>query len=719
MQMQFQMNVDDEELLVGSSYEHESVLKGSNGRADGDLFRRSNARKSELAADADMNPGQNNLSWSPEDEAVEEMHPEEARWFYRERGDKDRHWTAFIGYDSLRIECKYRELQLGDGGVISEHNVETISARGDLFEVDVVSKKCFPIYWAAEAVDIMRGTWFLDGTWQPLDATYADLVEAEHMRRFYQQTVQADRTTHCKGKKPVIHHLQLTEFHIDWNSPFEVFMFSDNRSSKLMRSVTSSLGFSKYGVRLHRGFCEEARPDDKLPEITHLMFVVHGIGQKMDTNRIIKSCKTFRQSINKQMNENFGHILRNHQRAECLPVEWRSSLKLDDGVVESVTLHKVRGLRELMNSTVMDVMYYDSPLYRSELVHGLQRELNRLYDMFCLRHPYFEASGGKVSIVAHSLGAVITYDIITGWNPVCLYDQYVNETLDECIIDLAEEKRGLYYELERARKRVKELEAILVSDSGPTLKFKLDNLFLLGSPLPVFLALRGMQPRDGNTLKDILPSSICKRIFNIYHPFDPVAYRMEPLLLKHYESIHPVTIHKADVTSRTPYEDLKTELIQSTKISERDKVYATTSPSGESTSGGNAPVGLSRKYQQASYASTFADLVWSKWGGSHKATKFNEELKALHKMVSSDDDTRSSTSAKYHNIDPTDLEYRIDYVLREGSLESQYISAITSHASYWASPDVSLFILTHLFPEDTQTEPKYMSKDSNGAAAHA
>lgn len=54
---------------------------------------------------------------------------------------------------------------------------------------------------------------------------------------------------------------------------------------------------------------------------------------------------------------------------------------------------------------------------------GLQLELNRLYTLFCSRNPEFEEKGGKVSIVSHSLGCVITYDIMTGWNPVRLYEQ--------------------------------------------------------------------------------------------------------------------------------------------------------------------------------------------------------------------------------------------------------------------------------------------------------
>ena len=40
--------------------------------------------------------------------------------------------------------------------------------------------------------------------------------------------------------------------------------------------------------------------------------------------------------------------------------------------------------------------------------------LFRLYEMFVARHPNFESNGGKVSIVSHSLGCVITYDILSG-----------------------------------------------------------------------------------------------------------------------------------------------------------------------------------------------------------------------------------------------------------------------------------------------------------------
>ena len=44
----------------------------------------------------------------------------------------------------------------------------------------------------------------------------------------------------------------------------------------------------------------------------------------------------------------------------------------------------------------------------------------------------------------------------------------------------------------------------------------------MGSPLAVFLALRGLRPQD-NVEDHVLPKSVCKRLVNIYHPADPVV----------------------------------------------------------------------------------------------------------------------------------------------------------------------------------------------------
>ena len=52
--------------------------------------------------------------------------------------------------------------------------------------------------------------------------------------------------------------------------------------------------------------------------------------------------------------------------------------------------------------------------------------------MFTERHPNFETNGGKVSIVSHSLGCVITYDVLSGK----LYSSFASKTVEPAIIVL-------------------------------------------------------------------------------------------------------------------------------------------------------------------------------------------------------------------------------------------------------------------------------------------
>ena len=80
----------------------------------------------------------------PQKEFVDTLRPEELRWFHR--SDSTKKWQAFIGYDSLRIECRYRALAIDKDGEVDAD--ERILVLGGLYEVDVVNKKCFPVYWS-------------------------------------------------------------------------------------------------------------------------------------------------------------------------------------------------------------------------------------------------------------------------------------------------------------------------------------------------------------------------------------------------------------------------------------------------------------------------------------------------------------------------------------------------------------------------------------------
>ncbi|XP_022382447.1 phospholipase DDHD1 isoform X2 [Enhydra lutris kenyoni] len=713
-------------------------------------------------------------------EVVTELGPEEVRWFYKE--DK-KTWKPFIGYDSLRIELAFRTLLQATGGRpraedpdgdrvcgpasssgedededrvcgfcprAAGHepemeelvNIERVCVRGGLYEVDVTQGECYPVYWnQADKIPVMRGQWFIDGTWQPLEEKESNLIEQEHLSCFRGQQMQEnfdiEVSKSIDGKDgsgisySAIHSFKLSRNHVDWHSMDEVYLYSDATTSKIARTVTQKLGFSKAsssGTRLHRGYVEEATLEDKPSQTTHIVFVVHGIGQKMDQGRIIKNTAMMREAARKIEERHFS----NHAtHVEFLPVEWRSKLTLDGDTVDSITPDKVRGLRDMLNSSAMDIMYYTSPLYRDELVKGLQQELNRLYSLFCSRNPDFEEKGGKVSIVSHSLGCVITYDIMTGWNPVRLYEQLLQK--EEELPDerwMSYEERHLLDELYITKRRLREIEERLHGlkassmTQTPALKFKVENFFCMGSPLAVFLALRGIRPGNTGSQDHILPREICNRLLNIFHPTDPVAYRLEPLILKHYSNISPVQIHWYNTSNPLPYEYMKPSFLhpakEPTSVSENEGISTVPSPVtspvlsrrhyGESITN----IGKASILGAASIGKGLGGMLFSRFGRSStsqasEASKdsIEDEKKPVALLPTTTVATQTLPHSSSGFLDSAlELDHRIDFELREGLVESRYWSAVTSHTAYWSSLDVALFLLTFMYKHEHDNNAK-------------
>nr|XP_021499017.1 phospholipase DDHD1 isoform X3 [Meriones unguiculatus] len=735
-------------------------------------------------------------------EVVTELGPEEVRWFYKE--DK-KTWKPFIGYDSLRIELAFRTLLQTTGARARAEGrdgdaacgpapgfpedddedracgfcprasvpepemeelvtIEPVCVRGGLYEVDVTQGECYPVYWnQADKIPVMRGQWFIDGTWQPLEEEESNLIEQEHLSCFRGQQVEEnfdiEVSKSIDGKDgsginySAVHSYKLSRNHVDWHSMDEVYLYSDATTSKIARTVTQKLGFSKAsssGTRLHRGYVEEATLEDKPSQTSHIVFVVHGIGQKMDQGRIIKNTAMMREAARKIEERHFS----NHAtHVEFLPVEWRSKLTLDGDTVDSITPDKVRGLRDMLNSSAMDIMYYTSPLYRDELVKGLQQELNRLYSLFCSRNPDFEEKGGKVSIVSHSLGCVITYDIMTGWNPVRLYEQLLQK--EEELPDerwMSYEERHLLDELYMTKRRLREIEERLhglktsARTQTPALKFKVENFFCMGSPLAVFLALRGIRPGNTGSQDHILPREICNRLLNIFHPTDPVAYRLEPLILKHYSNISPVQIHWYNTSNPLPYEHMKPNFLnpakEPTSVSESESIASLPSPVtspvlsrrhyGESITN----IGKASILGAASIGKGLGGILFSRFGRSSASQPSDTSKDTMDddkKPVASPSTTNVATQTLPHSssgfLDSAyfrlqesffylpqllfpenvmqskddslvELEHRIDFELREGLVESRYWSAVTSHTAYWSSLDVALFLLTFMYKQE-------------------
>ncbi|MBA0808562.1 hypothetical protein Gohar_024291, partial [Gossypium harknessii] len=159
-----------------------------------------------------------------------------------------------------------------------------------------------------------------------------------------------------------------------------------------------------WGNQGERGTCLKMVP------VRHLVFMVHGIGQRLEKSNLVDDVGNFRHITATLAEKHLTSHQRRTQRVLFIPCQWRKGLKLSgEAAVEKITLDGVRGLRVMLSATVHDVLYYMSPIYCQSIINSVSNQLNRLYLKFLKRNPGYD---GKVSIYGHSLGSVLSYDIL-------------------------------------------------------------------------------------------------------------------------------------------------------------------------------------------------------------------------------------------------------------------------------------------------------------------
>ncbi|BBN19897.1 phospholipase DDHD1 [Marchantia polymorpha subsp. ruderalis] len=299
-----------------------------------------------------------------------------------------------------------------------------VIVKGGLYEVDLRQRRCSPVYWRGDHRRVLRGHWFaLKGglDWLPLREDIAEQLEIAYVsqiwrrRRFQPSGLFAARVN-LHGASEGLHALFTGE-----DDSWEAWLCIDaNRVSQV-------LGLRGSDFRLRRGFVlpESAQPtqdeirqrkeeemDDyasKVP-VRHVVFMVHGIGQRLQRANLVDDVGTFRHTVSMLAEQHLTQYQRNCQRVLFIPCQWRRGLKLGgESAVEDCTLEGVRALRTMLSATVHDVLYYMSPVYCQDIIDSVSHSLNRLYGKFIKRNPNYD---GKVSIYGHSLGSVLSYDIL-------------------------------------------------------------------------------------------------------------------------------------------------------------------------------------------------------------------------------------------------------------------------------------------------------------------
>ncbi|ORX61472.1 hypothetical protein DM01DRAFT_1404264 [Hesseltinella vesiculosa] len=253
--------------------------------------------------------------------------------------------------------------------------------------------------------------------------------------------------------------------------------------------------------------------DDQQRPVNHLVFVIHGIGQQTE------QYGQFYEHV-EHLKETAGQVLQSKLpdrdvHMELIPIEWHRHIHDHvDSTLERITLKSIPTIRLIENEYLADVLLYFSKDRGQIIIDHVIETFNASYRNFMTKHPDFD---GQIVILGYSLGGIITWDILS----------------HQRSIDTDDEKQ--HY----SRLDIK----------YAALDFTPSHFFSLGSPISAVLTFRNQSPLYYHP-----DPSICYE--NIYHPFDPLAYRMEPLFDEFYTNEPAVPIDRVAPSSSFSFPSL-------------------------------------------------------------------------------------------------------------------------------------------------------------------
>ncbi|XP_056364601.1 phospholipase DDHD2 isoform X1 [Oenanthe melanoleuca] len=210
-----------------------------------------------------------------------------------------------------------------------------------------------------------------------------------------------------------------------------------------------------------------------------------------------------------------------------------------------------------------------------------------------------------------------------------------------------------------------------VSANYPQLNYKPSIFFAFGSPIGMFLTVRGVKRIDPSYS---LPT--CKGFFNIFHPFDPVAYRIEPMivpelefepmLLPHHKGRKRMHLELKEGLTRMSV-DLKNNLLGSLRV--------------------------------AWQSFTRAPLPALEPGSAEAEAEAEAGTEKQPDMKAEEPPAAVKEEPPPVNVGRLNGGNRIDYVLQEKPIESfnEYLFALQGHLCYWESEDTVLLVLKEIY----------------------
>jgi DDHD domain len=535
---------------------------------------------------------------------------------------------------------------------------------------------------------------------------------------------------------------------------------------------------------------KETDGEDQGRAIEHLVLVTHGIGQRLglrlDSINFIHDVNTLRKTMKavysyspdlQVLNQQQFQDAHNNSRVMCLPIVWRHLLDFpkqslrqnkqefdlaDAGSIDEddypslsdITVDGVPSVRNLITDLAMDVLLYQSA-YREHIAGIVQRECNRVCKLFKERNPAFS---GRVSLCGHSLGSAIIFDI------------------------LCRQKETGITRLRHPRKTSTEVDR---EKGNLQLDFNCENFFALGSPIALFQMLKGrtiaarhhneeskpaQSPFDPDPMdtfardsqfthqdKNIIPISVsspkCDQLFNIFHPTDPISYRIEPLISPAMASLKPQLLPytKKGLFGAPGIANIGARVGQSVgslwynftsgvassllnrslgitgeeqALSQDNKFQGNLDKKSQQQiqPGSQMPI-ADNKRQQALAEATLSKPASDQQGADHLPTLIDAELETLYagfqkRRLSQQPSSPNPLESEFDEAEEKAKKLkreeakvralngngRVDYSIQEGTFDISLLASIASHLSYWADEDVNHFMLGQMLSRSRKEE---------------
>lgn len=382
------------------------------------------------------------------------------------------------------------------------------------------------------------------------------------------------------------------------------------------------------------------------PTVSDLVFVIHGIGQKLservDSYHFTHAINGLRREFNVELSsEAVKGNLKSNTGMMVLPVNWRLTVSFNDDhredsdgkefALENITPDTLPAIRSIISDVMLDIPYYMSH-HKGKMIAAVMREANRVYRLWCRNNPGFREHG-RVHLVAHSLGSVMAMEILS--------NQPTHVSLDA--------------DFEKTKPSEKIFE------------FNTTNLFCCGSPGGFFLLLNNARliPRagrskpgmeaDGNgpniTAESQYGCLAVDNVYNVLNRNDPISYLMNASVDADYAA------------------SLQTATVPSASLSWLSRMGTS--------------------------------LRWASLGPDPYTAKNIPERPTVSHMPSTveletHNFTREEVAEKRMHL--LNENGQIDYHLASGGgpLEIQYLSMLSAHSSYWLSRDFVRFLVVEV-----------------------